>query len=105
MFARRGPGLVGTAARTAVVVGVAGNMRHRQEQKWAGQQQAAMDEQQASYDAGVAAAQQQQAAAAAPAAPAAPDMATQLTELAKLVEQGVLTQDEFEAKKKQILGI
>src|SRR3954453_1124264 len=103
MFARRGPGLVGTAARPAAVVGVAGNVRHRQEQKWAGQQQAEMNEQQAAYDAGAAAAQQ--AAPPPPQAPAAPDYAVELEQLAQLVNQGILTQDEFEAKKKQILGI
>jgi Short C-terminal domain len=47
-------------------------------------------------------------AAPAPAAPAAPpeeDMAAQLQELAKLKEQGILTEEEFTAKKQQILGI
>lgn len=31
--------------------------------------------------------------------------ATQLEELEKLKEQGILTQEEFDAKKKQILGL
>jgi hypothetical protein len=44
-------------------------------------------------------------AAAAPAAPAEPDYTDQLQELARLHEQGILTDEEFEAKKKQILGI
>jgi Short C-terminal domain len=44
-------------------------------------------------------------AAPPPAAPAAPDYTTQLTELAQLKEQGILSEEEFEAKKKQILGI
>ena len=39
------------------------------------------------------------------AAPAEPDMTDQLQDLAKLHEQGILTDDEFQAKKKEILGI
>ena len=42
---RRGPGLVGTAARAGVAVGVAGRVRHRQEQKWASQDQTGYEEQ------------------------------------------------------------
>ena len=41
MFARRGPGLVRAAATTAVVAGTAGAVRHRQDQKYAAQDQAA----------------------------------------------------------------
>ena len=51
------------------------------------------------------AAQQQAAAAAAPAAPAEPDYAAELEKLAQLKNQGILSDEEFEAKKKQILGI
>jgi membrane protease subunit (stomatin/prohibitin family) len=39
------------------------------------------------------------------AQPAQSDMATQLQELQELKNQGVITQEEFDAKKKQILGI
>jgi hypothetical protein len=39
------------------------------------------------------------------AAPAEPDMTEQIEQLGKLHEQGLLTDEEFEAKKKQILGI
>lgn len=48
---------------------------------------------------------------AAPAAqastppPAAPDVAAQLEQLAKLKEQGLISEADYEAKKKQILGI
>ena len=89
---RRGPGLVGMAARTAVVVGTANAVSNKQQQKYANQ----------------AAAQQEAAAEqAAPAAPAAPqdDLAAQLESLAKLRDQGILTEEEFSAKKAQILGI
>ena len=40
-----------------------------------------------------------------PAQPAVPDYTAELERLAQLVQQGVITQDEFNAKKKQILGI
>ena len=45
------------------------------------------------------------APAAAPAAPAAPDYAAELQKLAELKAAGVINDEEFEAKKKQILGI
>ena len=102
MFMRRGPGLVRAAATTAVVAGTAGAVRHRQDQRYAAQEQAHYDQQQAAYDQGVAAAQ---AAAPAPAAPAEPDYAAELQQLAQLKNQGILSEEEFEAKKKQILGI
>ena len=94
MFARRGPGLVRAAATTAVVAGTAGAVRHRQDQRYARQEQEAYEQQ--------AYAQQ---AAAAPAAPAAPDYTAELEQLAQLKNQGVLSEEEFQAKKKQILGI
>jgi hypothetical protein len=89
---RRGPGLVGTMARTAAVVGTANAVSRRQQQRYAEKD---------------AAAQQADApAAAAPAAPAGEDdLATQLESLARLRDQGILTEEEFAAKKAQILGI
>jgi membrane protease subunit (stomatin/prohibitin family) len=97
MFGRRGPGLVRAAATTAVVAGTAGAVRHRQDQRYAAQDQAAYDQQMA--------AQQAAAQQAAPAAPAEPDYAAELEKLAQLKAQGIITDEEFEAKKKQILGI
>ncbi len=98
MFARRGPGLVRAAATTAVVAGTAGAVRHRQEQRYAQQDQEAYEQQMAAQQ---AYAQQ----AAAQAAPDEPDYAAELEKLAQLKAQGILTEEEFEAKKKQILGI
>jgi membrane protease subunit (stomatin/prohibitin family) len=88
---RRGPGLIGTAARAGVAVGVAGRVQHRQQQKWAEEEQPA----------------EAQQAPAAPAAPAAaePDYTAELEKLARLRDQGVITSEDFEAKKKQLLGI
>lgn len=45
------------------------------------------------------------ASAAAPQEAAASDLTKQLQELAKLRDQGILTEEEFAAKKQQILGI
>ncbi len=61
----------------------------------------------AASGAGAAEAQQQQqyAEPAPAAAPAAPDMTTELTQLAQLHSQGILTDEEFAAKKAQLLGI
>ena len=91
---RQGPGLVGTAARAGVAAGVAGRVQHRQQQKWAAQEPQA-DQQPA---------QQAPPPAAAPAE-AEPDYTAELEKLAKLRDQGVITADDFEAKKKQLLGI
>jgi membrane protease subunit (stomatin/prohibitin family) len=74
------------------VVGTANAVSNKQQQKYANQ----------------AAAQQEQAAAQQQAAPAAApqdDLAAQLESLAKLRDQGILTEEEFSAKKAQILGI
>jgi putative oligomerization/nucleic acid binding protein len=97
MFQRRGPGLVRAAAATAVVAGTAGAVRHRQDQKYAAQDQAAYEQQMAQPQA------YQQPMAAQPSA--AQDYAAELEKLAQLKAQGIITEEEFEAKKKQILGI
>ena len=95
---RRGPGLVRTVGRTAVIAGtanaVSGRVQHRQQEKYSAQ-----DEQQ--YEQQMAA----QAAAAPPPAAPQTDMNAELTQLAQLHQQGILTDEEFAAKKAQILGI
>lgn len=94
------------AATTAVVAGTAGAVHHRQDQKYAAKEQAAYDQQAAAQQAGYEQAMaEQQAAAAAPAATAEPDPAAEIQKYAALMGQGLITQEEFEAKKKQILGI
>jgi len=60
-------------------------------------QMAMYDEPEPSYE--------QQTAPPPQAAPAEPDMTEQLQDLAKLHEQGILTDEEFAAKKKEILDI
>jgi hypothetical protein len=93
MMRRRGPGLVGAAARTAVVAGtataVSGRVARRQQRRYAQEQPA--------YE--------QQAAPPAPAVPAEPEYMAELEQLAQLRDQGILTPEEFDAKKKQILGV
>lgn len=92
------PGLIGAAARTAVVAGtataVSGRVARRQQAKYA--------EQEAVPAAPQATPPQQPAA---PAAPAVDPTIAQLQQLAALRDQGILTEDEFAAKKAQILGI
>jgi hypothetical protein len=89
---RRGPGLVRGAARVGVAVGVAGRVQHRQQQRWAAQEQGGAEQEQP---------------APAPAAPAAggEDYTAELEKLARLRDEGVISAGDFEAKKKQLLGI
>jgi hypothetical protein len=99
-------GLLGTAARTAVVAGTAtavvGGVQHRQQAKatQAADAQASQEQQQAAE--AQAAAEQ---AAAQQAAPAASVPVAELERLASLKEQGILTDEEFTAAKAKLLGI
>ena len=117
MRRRRGMGLVGAMATTAVVAGTAGAVRHHQDQKYQAQNQAqaadqaAMDNQQQMYEmqqqmAQMQAQQAQAAVAPAAAAPAAaaPDMMTQLNQLAQMKASGILNDAEFEAAKAKVLA-
>jgi Short C-terminal domain len=97
MFGRRGPGLVRAAATTAVVAGTAGAVRHRQQERYARQDQEAYEQE--------LAAQQAYAAQAAPPPPAEADPYAEIEKLANLKAQGIITDAEFEAKKKQLLGL
>lgn len=107
------PGLVGLAARTAVVAGtataVSGAMAGHQQQKAQSQyeqQQYEAAQQQAQIDAAAAQAAAAYApppAAAAPAAPAV-DVVAELQKLAALKEQGLIDDAEFAAAKARLLG-
>ena len=92
---RRGPGLIGTAARVGVAAGVANRVQHRQNQRWAEQEQEQYAQQQ----------QYAQPAPAQPAPAAEPDYTAELERLAQLRDQGVITPEDFDAKKRQLLGI
>ena len=101
---RRGPGLVGMAARTAVVAGtataVSGRTARRQQQKYASQDAAYTQQQAAAAETGV----EQAAAAPAPAPAPADDPFDQIEKLSKLHSEGALTDEEFSAAKAKILG-
>jgi len=95
------PGLIGMAARTAVVAGtataVSGRVARRQQGRYDQQANAEADQEM----------QAQQAAAPPPPPPAAAgeaDTIAQLKDLAALKDQGILTDAEFEAQKAKILG-
>ena len=84
------PGLLRGMARTAVIAGtataVSNNVSRRQAQRWNAEQE-------------------QEVAQQPQQAPQEDDLSVQLQQLAQLKDQGILTQEEFDAKKKQILGI
>ena len=95
------PGLLRGVARTAVIAGtataVSNRVSRRQANRWAGQNQQAYEAQ----------AYEQQQAYAAPEPAPADDMETklaQLTQLGGLKSQGVLSEEEFAAQKRRILG-
>lgn len=87
------PGLLGTMARTTVIAGtataVSGSIAHNQQRRYAEEEQ-----------------QQQQAAvdAAAPMSESDQQIA-EIAKFAKLRDSGVLSEEEFSAKKQQILGL
>jgi hypothetical protein len=92
------PGLLRGVARTAVIAGtatsVSNRVSRRQANRWASQEQQQ---------------QPQQPVYAEPAPPPPayapqPDAVEQLRELAKLRDDGILTEEEFAAEKHKILG-
>lgn len=111
------PGLIGMAARTAVVAGtataVSGNVARRQNARAQSKadEQAAADQQAyeaQQYEAQQAAAQQAAYAPPPPPPPAAPaggtDVVAELQKLAALRDQGILSEDEFAAAKAKLLS-
>lgn len=115
---RRGPGLLGTMARTAVVAGTAsavagkvGQAQHasvqRQHQADAAQAELQQMRMQAQVEAQVADALRAQASAPAPpqaAAPSVDDLHAQLSKLGELRQAGLLTDEEFAQQKARLLG-
>ncbi len=95
MMRKRGPGLVLRRPRRRSSPARRGRSHHRRTRSMAQQDQEAYDPQAAA----------QQAAypppAAVPDEPAEPDYAAELQQLAQLKNQGILTEEEFEAKKKR----
>lgn len=113
MIRRGGPGLLGMAARTAVVAGtataVSGRVAANQQQQALQAQAAAQahDEQVRAQAMAEMQAQQQmmQAAPPPPPAPAGDDTMAQLQQLAAMKSQGLLTDAEFAAAKAKLLGL
>ncbi|HEV7185727.1 MAG TPA: SHOCT domain-containing protein [Leifsonia sp.] len=112
LMGRRGrPGLIGLAARTAVVAGTAsavtGRAARNQELRAESEQERQQFEAQQQQSQMQAAANQAVAqAAAAPALTPPPggDLVAQLQQLATLQAQGVLSSDEFAAAKAKLLS-
>jgi hypothetical protein len=105
MVGRRGPGLLGTVARTAVVAGTATATANAVSDRRSRRAQASADEQaqqQAMND------QQQQAAQPAPSASMGAsgggDIASKIKQLADLNASGALSDAEFTAAKSKLLG-
>lgn len=90
------PGLIGLAARTAIVTGTAGAVQRRQQMRYA--------EQQAAAEAQEAAVAATRAAAAPPAPTADSDPVAQLEKLADLQARGILSPEEFATMKARILA-
>jgi hypothetical protein len=86
------PGLLRGMARTAVVAGtataVSNRVSRRQARRWAGQDQQQYAEPVYEQE----------------PAPPAEDPVAELRELAKLRDDGILTDEEFAAQKRKILG-
>ncbi len=98
------PGLVGMAARTAVVAGtataVSGNVSRRQQSK----AQAQADEQYAQQQQAAPPPEYVQAAPAAAPADSTDDVIAQLKKLGELKEAGVLDEAEFQTAKAKLLA-
>ncbi len=99
MLLRRRP--VARVARIAVVAGTATAVSNRVSRRQANRSEGQQQEMQVQAAAPEAAQQDPPPSAG----PEAPSDIEQLQQLAKLHEQGILTDEEFAAKKKQILGI
>jgi hypothetical protein len=95
------PGLLRGMARTAVVAGtataVSNRVSRRQAQRWGAQEEA-------QYQGQYVQEPPPQQYAPPPPAPPAEDPIEQLKELAALHNDGVLTDEEFAAQKRKILG-
>ena len=101
------PGLLRGVARTAVIAGTAsavnGRVQRRQAEKFASRDAQIYADRQAAYQQDVA--QQMPQQAPAPQGSSTDDQLDQLERLGQLHAQGILTDEEFAAKKAAILGL
>ncbi|HET6529723.1 MAG TPA: SHOCT domain-containing protein [Actinoplanes sp.] len=102
------PGLLRGIARTAVVAGtasgVAGRVQRRQAEKFAQRDAQIYADREQAYDQRRAEQAPQYAPPPPPPAAPQPDLVSQLKQLAELKEQGILTEDEFNAQKAKLLN-
>lgn len=101
------PGLIGAAARTAVIAGTAtatSNAVSRRQAARAQEQAEAQAYEQQQYAAAPPPPPAPAPAAPAPAAAAQSDLTGQLAKLGELHSQGVLSDEEFAAAKQRLLG-
>ena len=129
MRMRPGRRIARVAVGSAVAGATMGAVNHHQQKRWASKdqeayQEAATQQQLAAQQAQLEQLQEQQQAAppapqyaqeqyapapqyasAAPVAAAAPSYIEELQHLATLRDQGIISAEDFEAKKKQLLGI
>jgi hypothetical protein len=99
MVGRRGPGLLGTVARTAVVAGTATATANAVSNRQTRRAQAAADEQ-AQQDV-----QQQAPPGASAGATGGDDLTSKIKQLADLNAAGALSDAEFAAAKAKLLGM
>ena len=96
------PGLLRGVVRTAAIAGTATAVRNRvsrrQAQRWSQQGSYPYDQPEPAY------AEPPQAAPPPPPPPPAPDPIEQLTKLAALKDQGILTEEEFARQKARLLA-
>lgn len=97
------PGLLRGVARTAVIAGTAsavnGRVQRRQAERFAGRDAQIYADREHAYE------QVHQEQAPPPAAgPSQTDVITQLQQLGRLRDDGMLTEEEFAAQKARILG-
>jgi len=101
------PGLLRGVARTAVVAGtaagVAGRVQRHQARKFADSDAQVYADRQQAYEDDMADRRGDTQPAPVAAAPQ-PDMIEQLKQLAQLRDQGILTDEEFNAQKAKILA-
>ncbi|WP_329579097.1 SHOCT domain-containing protein [Streptomyces sp. NBC_01361] len=94
------PGLLGTIARTAVISGTATAVSSRVDRRIGERDARRQAESQAQQQASA----EQPPPPQQPAAPPATDRVSQLTALAELKAQGLLTDEEFAAEKARVLN-
>lgn len=109
---RRGPSLLRTVGRTAVISSTAtaasrathNRLDQQQQRQATAQQSQAEIEQMKAQLAAVQAAQSQPTAAPSPTVAPPPDLLSQLTQLAQLKDAGALSEEEFQLAKAKLLS-